>query len=103
MPKKSSKKRKFTVEKIIGINLIDKKIKDKIFNVKWKGYLEPTMEPYENLKNNIQLHKFLLQNNMDYLIPSYFLSSTKKILINENEKIFEEVIDILSRKLKINN
>lgn len=103
MPKKSSKKIKFTVEKIIGINLIDKKSKNKIFKVKWKGYLEPTMEPYENLKNNVQLHKFLLQNNMDYLIPSHFLSSTKKILINENEKILGEIIDILLNKLKINN
>jgi len=40
---------------------------------------------------------------MDYLIPPHFISSTKKILINENEKILNEVIDILSNKLKINN
>ncbi len=45
------------------------------FRIKWLGYDDPkdiTIEPYNNVKNNIVVHNYLRNNNLHRLIPTAF-------------------------------
>ena len=49
----------FIVEKILGHIGSTDNLKKMKFTVKWLGYDAPTVEPYNNLKNNVVLHDYL--------------------------------------------
>ena len=49
--------------------------KDKLFfKVKWLGYAneDNTWEPWKNLRNNVELHKYLRNNNLQTHIPKHY-------------------------------
>ena len=64
----------FFVEEILDHTGDFRKLKSLSFLVRWKGYTpeHDKWEPWENLRENEQLHRYLIDINMERLIPKQF-------------------------------
>jgi len=65
-------KQVYEIEKITDHKGNKNKPSSMEFKVYWKGYEEPSWEPYTNLRNTEALHKYLNEHKMKSLIPTQF-------------------------------
>ena len=74
----------FDIERVLAHTGKDKKVSTYKFLIRWKGY-DPShdkWEPWENVRNNLVVHKYLKDNKLASLIPQKF--KVKPIDLNEN-------------------
>jgi hypothetical protein len=62
----------YLVESINNHTGIPSKRSEMTFQVKWKGYDDTSWEPWANVKDNIILHNYLKEKNLQRLIPTKF-------------------------------
>ena len=67
----------FFIEEILSFKGDIKRVSTLTFHVKWLGYDESynTWEPWKQLMNTEQLHKFLVKVNLRHLIPRKFIAN----------------------------
>ena len=68
----------YFVEKILAHRGDIGRLKTLTFHVKWRGYDESfnSWEPWKNLRETEQLHRYLIANGMQRLIPAKFRDNT---------------------------
>jgi len=79
----AAEKQEYVVEEIVSHTGSIRDVKNMKFQVRWAGYdsSEDTFEPWENLVDNVYLHRYLTRNGMYNLVPSRHRSPELRELI----------------------
>ena len=90
----AAEKQEYVINSIISHTGNSKNVSKMKFQVRWEGFdpKDDTFEPYENLQDNIFLHKYLAQNGMlDLVLPRFRTEEIKKLAstrkkLNDNDR-----------------
>ena len=78
----------YFVEKILAHRGDIGRLKTLVFQVKWRGYDESfnSWEPWKNLRETEVLHRYLLANGMQRLIPAKFREQYPELAVGQRKR-----------------